>query len=83
METESKLSMVFTDGSRVHFTCPPPNVAQDPAVVLQAAIDQGSVSVEVDGDLVIVPFANVKYMRLTPAPARITGTLLRGARLSE
>jgi hypothetical protein len=41
------------------------------------------ISIEVDGDLLIIPRASIKYLQISPAPMRMPETTVLGAELIE
>jgi len=48
---------------------------------VKRAIDADKLVLEVDGDLLVIPIRNVKYVQVSPAPAHLPGGVLRQARL--
>ena len=50
---------------------------------LERALQRNSFAVEVDGRLIIIPHANVRFMEISPAPAGLPVWLLRGKLLTE
>jgi hypothetical protein len=39
--------------------------------------------VEADGALVLIPFENVKYLQVYPAPKKLPGGVIRGASFKD
>ena len=74
----------FMDGSKITFTYPR-QVEADAGTMaanVRKAIDQDKLAVEVDGDLLIIPTRNVKYIQVSPAPDVLPKGVLEGARLA-
>ena len=73
----------FMDGSRIVLTYPK-QAGTDAATIaanVRKAIDQDKLAVEVDGDLMVIPMRNIKYVHITPAPDVLPKGVL-GARVS-
>ena len=47
---------------------------------LEKALSRNSMAFEVDGKLILVPYSNVKYMEIDPAPAELPIGMIRNAR---
>ncbi len=83
MKPIKHLYLHFTDGQRLSLRFPCQQ--DDPAEVarsIRQQLDTPYLSVEVDGDLLLIPRDSIKYLQISPAPARLDddGTL-RGAEL--
>jgi len=75
------LTVFFLDGTKVTFRYPRQS-GTDAATILanvKKAIEADKLVVEADGDLLVIPFKSVKYVQLSPAPARLPSGILRQA----
>ena len=64
----------------------PKQAGHDPATIVanvRKALEADRLLAEVDGNLLFIPLANVKYVQVTPAPDVLPSTVLRHARLVE
>ena len=78
------LTVLFLDGSKVTFRYPQQS-GTDAATILanvKKAIDADKLVLEADGDLLVIPFKSVKYIRVSPAPSRLPAGVLRDARMT-
>lgn len=78
MKPIKHLYLHFTDGQRLSLRFP--RQQDDPAEVarsIRQQLDTPYLSVEVDGDLLLIPRDSIKYLQISPAPARLDddGTL--------
>ena len=84
MARNATMVIHFMDGSKIVFTYPK-QAGTDSATIaatVRKAIDQDKLAVEVDGDLMVIPMRNVKYVHVTPAPDALPKGVLVGARLT-
>ena len=75
MKPIKHLYLHFTDGQRLSLRFP--RQQDDPAEVarsIRQQLDTPYLSVEVDGDLLLIPRDSIKYLQISPAPARWTTT---------
>ncbi len=75
----------FMDGSKILLRYPK-QAGHDPATIVanvRRALEADRIVVEVDGSLLFIPLASVKYVQVTPAPDALPGGVLRGARLVD
>ncbi len=75
----------FMDGSKMTVRYPK-QAGSDPATIasnVRKALEADRLLVEVDGSLLFIPIANVKYVQVTPAPDVLPATVLRNARITE
>jgi hypothetical protein len=68
----------FMDGSSVKLDFPK-QVKHDESIVprLEKILERQVLMAEVDGALMVVPFNNIKYLQVYPAPARLPEYALR------
>ena len=70
----------FMDGTKMTLAWPR-QTGDVPATVVsnvRKALEMDKLAVEVQGDLFVIPIRNVKYVQITPAPAKLPGEVIRG-----
>ena len=70
----------FMDGTKVTFAWPQ-QASDDPSTMItrvRKALEMDKLAVEVQGDLFVIPIRNVKYVQITPAPAKLPAEVIRG-----
>ena len=84
MTTNRGLVIHFMDGSSMQLDFPK-QVKHDDSIVprLEKILERQTLMAEVDGALLLVPFTNVKYMQVFPAPDRLPDYALREAKSVE
>lgn len=86
MATTARLTIYFCDGTDLVVEYPQ-QAGEDTvtaAASVKKALEMDRLVFEVDGDLMVVGGRNVKYVRLSPAPAALPeGKIIRHARLAE
>ena len=80
------LSLVihFIDGSRL--SCDFPRQSEDPMRVLRnvrKAMESDKIALELEGQLLLVPTSNVKYVSVSPSPDPLPEGVIRGAVLVD
>ncbi len=76
------LRIHFTDGSALAVSFPRQRDNEIAAeLMLEAVLKARLLTIEADGCLHFVPFENVKYMSVFPAPEKPGKTVIRGARI--
>ena len=79
------MTVHFTDGTKTSFDFP--QQAQDPVQLakrVKEAFDHDKLLVEAEGVLFMIPLNNVKYVQLSPAPAKLPPEMaIQGARISQ
>jgi hypothetical protein len=81
----ASLLIRFMDGSKIAVRYPK-QAGNDPATIaanVRKALEADRLLVEVDGSLLFIPLANVKYLQVTPAPDVLPANVLRNARITE
>jgi hypothetical protein len=48
---------------------------------VQKALDTSKLTIEIDGELFVIPMNNVKYLQVTPAPEKVPETIIRDGSL--
>lgn len=82
MMTRRFLTIHFMDGTKLSASFP--QQLDNPAMMaskVQKALDANELAFEADGELIIIPVANVKYAHLRPAPEKLPDSVVTGARL--
>ncbi len=75
----------FMDGSKITLRYPK-QAGNDPTTIaanVRKALDTDRLIFEVDGSLLFIPMASVKYLQVTPAPDMLPTNVLRNARLVD
>jgi hypothetical protein len=83
MEPERGISIFFMDGSKMSLSFPK-QVASDVdiPVRLERVLGKDLLFVEADGAVLGIPFANVKYFRVSPAPSKLPDYIVRDATIT-
>jgi hypothetical protein len=77
------MTVHFIDGTKASFRYPK-QAGTDAATIsanVKRAIDADKLVLEADGDLIVIPIRNVKYIQVSPAPAHLPSGILRQARI--
>jgi hypothetical protein len=71
----------FTDGSRKTLEFPQQLADADStaALRLKDALDARHLVLEAEGALIVIPFDNVKYLQVHPAPKKLPPGVIKGA----
>jgi hypothetical protein len=80
MSNERNISIFFTDGSDLALTFPKQD--GNPHLLakrIQAALDSRQLAFEIDGELLVVPTHNIKYLQFNPCPEMLLDTVIVGA----
>ena len=82
---ERHMTIHFTDGSKLSFDFPAVQGADRHTLSarLQELLKDQYLLLEVDGSLMMFPFANIKYIQSYPAPDPVPAGVLRGATLVD
>lgn len=85
MNEQRGITICFTDGSKLSMDFPRQAPSELAAMLkLNDVLQKRHLLFEVDGSLLLVPFENVKYMQVYPAPAEIPGqTYVKGASIRD
>ena len=76
------LTVHFIDGTKISVSFP--QQIKDPAMMaskVQKALQANELAFEAEGELIVIPTANVKYLQLHPAPQKLPEMVVKGARL--
>jgi hypothetical protein len=82
---ERHLTIHFTDGTRLSFDFPALDGAGASTLStrLQELLRDQYLLLEVEGSLMMFPFANIKYIQSYPAPTPVPSNALKGATLVD
>lgn len=82
---ERHMTIHFTDGSKLSFDFPALDAADVHSLStrLQELLRDQYLLLEVDGSLMMFPFANIKYIQSYPAPEPVPASVLKGATLVD
>ncbi|MNZ20225.1 hypothetical protein D3C78_372790 [compost metagenome] len=84
MKAIKHLYVHFNDGQRMALRFP--QQSDDPGEVargIRKQMESTSISIEVDGDLLIIPRNSIKYLQISPAPMRLPETTVLGAEVID
>lgn len=84
MKPIKHLYVYFQDGQRLALRFP--NQEDDPVEVarnLHKQLESPFLSIEVDGDLLLVPRESIKYLQICPMPAALPEPTIRGAEVID
>jgi hypothetical protein len=81
-EPSRGLRINFVDGTALAVSFPRQRDTEAAAeLMLDAVLKQRMLMIEADGCLHFVPFENIKYLSIFPAPEKTGKTVIRGARI--
>lgn len=84
MKPIKHLYLHFADGQRLALRFP--QQSDDPMEIargIRKQLESPFLSIEVDGDLLMIPRESIKYLQISPAPMRMPETTVLGAELIE
>ena len=84
MPKKARAIIHFMDGTNIVIDYTR-QAGNDPATIasnVKKALDSDKIVVEVDGSLLVIPVANIKYVAITPVPDALPSTVLRHAHIS-
>ena len=75
----------FMDGSKKLLEFPPQLAESDAAAAskLKDALEARHLAIEAEGALLVIPFENVKYLQVYPAPKKLPAGVIRGATFKD
>ncbi len=85
MSEKRGLIIHFTDGTKKVLEFPQ-QVADDDvaaAAKLKEALEARHLVIQAEGALVVIPFENVKYLQVYPAPKKLPAGVIRGASFKD
>ncbi|MBC9252717.1 hypothetical protein A9179_20830 [Pseudomonas alcaligenes] len=84
MKPLKHLYLYFHDGQRLALRFPQQN--EDPAVIARALrkqLESPYLSIEVDGDLLMIPRESIKYLQICPMPMALPELTIQGAQVID
>ncbi|KAF1051622.1 MAG: hypothetical protein GAK43_02334 [Stenotrophomonas maltophilia] len=84
MQPIKHLYLHFIDGQRLALRFP--QQSEDPVEVarsIRRQLESPCLSIEVDGDLLLIPRSSIKYLQITPAPLTLPDITVVGAEVVE
>ena len=82
MEQDRFLTVYFLDGSDMSINFPKqPGNPLLLAKRVQNALDADQFTLEVDGELLMIPKSSIKYMTVSPLPEELPETIIRGGKI--
>ena len=80
MTNERGMTIYFMDGSKMAVTFPKQVKSEEAVSVrLEQMLDKAALMVEADGALLMLPFSNIKYLQVYPAPPRLPDYVIKDA----
>lgn len=75
----------FTDGSKKVLEFPQQIADDDVAGVarMKDALEARHIVIQAEGALIVIPFENVKYLQLYPAPKKLPAGVVKGASFKD
>jgi hypothetical protein len=85
MSEKRGLIIHFIDGSKKLLEFPQQIADADVAAAakIKEALEARHLVIEAEGALVVIPFENVKYLQVYPAPKKLPSNVIRGASFRE
>ena len=83
MDSTVSLTVFFLDGTRASFRYPRQSGKDQATIVatVRRAIESERLTLEVNGDLIMIPIRSVKYVQVSPAPPHLPSGILRNAQV--
>ena len=73
-------TILFTDGESQSFQYEKQKDASVVAKFLKEGLDRNTLAIEVDGQLLVFPMANIRSITFDPAPSELPGIVIHGAK---
>lgn len=84
MGQERGVMIHFVDGTRLNVVFPVQAPNETAALIaLEEIIKQRHMLVEADGAAMLIPFDNIKYLQVYPAPAQMPRHSIKGASVTN
>jgi hypothetical protein len=85
MKANRGITIHFTDGTKKLLEFPQQVADADVAAAarLKEALEARHLVIEAEGALIVVPFENVKYLQVYPAPKKLPAYAIRGASFKD
>ena len=82
MEQDRFLTVYFLDGSDISITFP--KQSGNPLLLakrVQGALEADQFTIEIDGELLMIPKSSIKYMTVSPLPEEMPDSIIRGGKI--
>ena len=80
MADERGMTIHFMDGTKMGLSFPKQVKSEETVSVrLEQILDKPTLMIEADGALLAVPFSNIKYLQIYPAPPRLPDYVIKDA----
>ncbi len=84
MKSKRWMTIFFTDGTKLKFDFPKQkDDTSNIGALIQKALNQNQLVLEVERTMFTIPFVNVKYIQVYPCPDKLPDTAIRGAKLVD
>ncbi len=84
MKNKRWMTIFFTDGTKLKFDFPKQrDDTSNIGAMIQKALNQNQLVLEVERTMFTIPFVNVKYIQVYPCPDKLPDTAIRGAKLVD
>jgi hypothetical protein len=85
MNEDRQLTIHFNNGNKMNVSFPT-QIKNSTAAVLETmkkALESDKLTIEAEGRLVVIPWAGVQHIELTPVPPAVPFGAIKGARISQ
>lgn len=85
MNEDKQLTVHFNNGNKLNVTFPT-QIKNSPAAVLEGlkrAMESDKLVLEAEGRLLVIPWASVQQVEITPVPVALPFGVIKGARVSQ
>ena len=85
MNDDRKMTIHFNNGTTMEVSFPT-QIKNSPAAVLEGikrAMESDKLAMEADGRLIVVPWASVRHVEISPVPVALPFGVIKGARISR
>jgi hypothetical protein len=85
MKANRGITIHFTDGTKKLLEFPQQVADGDVAAAarLKEALEARHLVIEAEGALIVIPFENVKYLQIYPAPKKLPAYAIKGASFKD
>jgi hypothetical protein len=85
MAAERRLIIHFNDGSKKLVEFPQQIVDSDATMAarLKEALEARHLVLEAEGALIVIPFENIRYLQVYPAPKKLPSYAIKGASFKD
>jgi len=84
MEQQRGMTIHFMDGTQMRVTFPRQVTHEESALVrLERMLEKNVMLIETEGALLAIPFSNIKYVQVYPAPAALPDYVVRQASIGD